>query len=67
MSTGNYPNEDDLLRQALSAWEEFSLCTTQSTQEDEDTIQAIHEGIADMEASRMRPLDDLLAEARKSA
>lgn len=47
MSTGAFQSEDDLLRDALTAW--------QMRNEDMASIRA---GIADMEAGRMRPFED---------
>lgn len=48
LATGRYTSEEDVLREALFALRE----------RDEDLV-ALREGIADMEAGRVRPLKDV--------
>jgi antitoxin ParD1/3/4 len=54
MATGGYASEDELLLDAFAALR----------QRDED-LAAIQAGIADMEAGRVRPLDDVFADLRR--
>jgi antitoxin ParD1/3/4 len=53
MATGRYATEDELLKDALL-----------TLSEREATLADIRAGIADMEAGRMRPLDDVVDEIR---
>jgi predicted transcriptional regulator len=53
MSAGVYPTEDDLLRDAISA--------LRGQRED---VAAVRAGIADMEAGRVRPFQEVAAEIR---
>ena len=53
LATGQYRTEDDVLREALDA-----------LRRQDEELQAIREGIADMEAGRYRPLDEVDAEIR---
>jgi len=54
LATGEYASEDDVLLDAMLALEKRDA-----------TVAAIREGIADMDAGRMRPLDDVGAEIRR--
>ena len=54
MTTGNYNSEDELLLDALRTLD----------QRNED-LAAIQEGIDDMEAGRMRPLEGVADDIRK--
>jgi len=54
MATGNYKTEDELLRDALQALAERS-----------DDLIAIQDGIDDMLAGRVHPLDEVDAEIRQ--
>jgi antitoxin ParD1/3/4 len=54
MTTGAYTSEDELLLDAFAALR----------QRDED-LAAIQAGIADMEAGRVRPLDDVFEDLRR--
>jgi predicted transcriptional regulator len=47
MTSGHFQSEDELLREALSTWND----------RDAD-LAAIRRGIADMEAGRMRPFEE---------
>jgi Arc/MetJ-type ribon-helix-helix transcriptional regulator len=47
MTTGEFASEDELLRDALTAWRDRNA-----------DLAAIRRGIADMEAGRMRPFED---------
>lgn len=51
MTTGHFETEDELLRDALTAWQERNA-----------DLAAIGRGIADMEAGRMRPFEDAVRE-----
>ena len=53
MATGKYPSEEDLLREALQALVDRN-----------EGIAAIAEGIADMEAGRVRPFTEVVNEIR---
>lgn len=64
MTAGGYSSEDEVLRDALSALEQFGHSEEDAKQEDQDAAAAVREGAADMEAGRMRPLREVLAEAR---
>jgi antitoxin ParD1/3/4 len=48
MEAGKYTSEDDVLRDALTALRDRN-----------EDMEAIREGIADMEAGRMRPLEEV--------
>ena len=54
MATGNYKTEDELLRDALQALAERS-----------DDLIAIQDGIDDMLAGRVQPLEEVDAEIRQ--
>lgn len=54
MSDGAYASEADLLRDALEALDAQNA-----------DLSAIQSGIEDMEARRMRPLDDVAADIRQ--
>lgn len=51
MATGGFRSEDDLLRDALTTWKRRN-----------DDLAAIREGVADMEAGRVYPLEDVFDE-----
>ena len=53
LATGEYGSEDEVLLDAMRA-----------LQDRDQTIMAIREGIADMEAGRTRPLEEVDAEIR---
>ena len=54
LATGSYTSEDDVLRDAVRALER-----------EKEEIAAIREGIDDMEAGRIRSLDEVDREIRK--
>ncbi len=54
MSDGNYDTEDDVLRDALEALDARNA-----------DLAAIHAGIDDMEAGRMRPIGDVADDIRQ--
>lgn len=54
MSVGDYDTEAELLRDALSALDAQNA-----------DVAAIQAGIDDMEAGRMRPLDDVASDIRQ--
>ena len=54
LATGKYRSEDDVLREALDA-----------LQRHDGELQAIQEGIDDMQAGRFRPLEQVGAEIRR--
>jgi len=54
MATGRYSSEDDVLRAAMRALERFDT-----------EVEAIQQGINDMEAGRMRPLEEFDREFRQ--
>jgi Arc/MetJ-type ribon-helix-helix transcriptional regulator len=51
MTVGGFQSEDELLRDALGAW-----------QRQQDDMAAIREGIAEMEAGQTRPFEDFAKE-----
>jgi len=53
MATGNYSSEEEVLRSALAV-----------LQQHEEDFEAICEGLADLEAGRVRPFSELDAEFR---
>jgi Arc/MetJ-type ribon-helix-helix transcriptional regulator len=64
MATGGYASEDDVLREALLAFGEFARCPDEVDEEYRQAVAAVQEGMADAEAGRMRPLRDIIDEAR---
>lgn len=54
LSSGLYTSEDEVLLEAMLA-----------LQDRDETIAAVREGLADMEAGRVRTLQDVDAEMRK--
>jgi Arc/MetJ-type ribon-helix-helix transcriptional regulator len=66
MAAGGYSTEDEVLRDALSALEQFGHSAEDAREEYRQAAAAVREGTADMEAGRMRPLREVLAEARSS-
>lgn len=54
MTAGIYRTEDDLLRDAIRA-----------LREQREDLAAIRAGIADMEAGRVRPFEEVAAEIRR--
>jgi predicted transcriptional regulator len=57
-------SEDDLLRDALAALGSCVHSPAAAKEEYRQTIAAIKQGVADMEAGRMQPLREILEEAR---
>jgi len=66
MATGDYANEDDVLRDALDALGRFTHTPAEADEEYRQTVAAVREGLADMDAGRMRPLRELIEEDKKS-
>ena len=64
MATGAYTSEDEVLREALRAFGEFVHSPEDVDEEYRQTVAAVQEGLADAEAGRMRPLRDIIDEAR---
>lgn len=66
MALGGYQTEDEVLRDALGALRHFAPAREAAEAEFRDAVEAVKEGIADMEAGRMRPLQDVLQDARRN-
>ncbi len=64
MAAGGYNSEDEVLRDALDALGQFVHSREEAEEEYRQTVAAVREGAADMEAGRMRPLRTILQEAR---
>ena len=64
MTAGGYASEDDVLRDALAALGQFAHSREDADEEFRLTVAAVKQGVADMEAGRMRPLRAILNEAR---
>jgi Arc/MetJ-type ribon-helix-helix transcriptional regulator len=62
MTAHGYASEDDVLRDALDALGHFAHSCEDAEEEFRQTVAAVREGIADMEAGRMRPLREMLDE-----
>ena len=54
IALGNYANEDDVLRDALEALDARNA-----------DLAAIRAGVEDMEAGRMRPIDEVAQDIRR--
>jgi len=63
MAVGGYASEDDLLRDALDALQQFAHSRQQVEGEYREAVAAVRVGVSDMKAGRMRPLRDLISEA----
>lgn len=61
MAVGNYGSEDDVLRDALRALYEQRRAVLE---EDRTVVEGIRRGLADMQAGRSRPFEELDAEFR---
>lgn len=66
MASGGYASADELVRDALDALEQFRYSSEDAKEEYRQAVNAVREGAADVEAGRMRPLRDVLAEARSA-
>jgi|GEM_PF-647605 len=64
MALGGYSSEDDVLRVALNVLGQCVDFDDEDSEEFRQTVAAVQEGIADMEAGRMRPIEELIEEAR---
>ena len=64
MATGGYASVDEVLREALQAFGAFVHCPEEVDAEYRQAVAAVQEGVADAEAGRMRPLRDIIVEAR---
>lgn len=64
MTARGYASEDDVLRDALDALGQFAHSREDADEEFRLTVAAVKQGVADMEAGRMRPLRAILNEAR---
>lgn len=65
MALGGYTSREEVLRDALDALSQFSHDAPDLDREFEETVAAVREGLADFEAGRMRPLQDLIDENRR--
>lgn len=65
MAAGQYETEDDVLRDALHVLTEYTRAAAEDDEEFQATVDAVERGYADMKAGRVRPADELLAEARQ--
>jgi len=66
MALGGYTSPEDVLRDALDALDQFAHTASEQDAEFQATVEAVREGLADAEAGKMRPLRDLLDEARRA-
>lgn len=64
MAIRGYTSEDDVLRDALDALGRFAHSRVEAEEEYRQAVTAVREGVADMEAGRMRALRTVLDEAR---
>ncbi len=64
MATGAYASEDEVLREALLAFGAFVHSPKEVDEEYRQTVAAVQEGLADVEAGRVRPLRSIIDEAR---
>ncbi|MGD9646042.1 MAG: type II toxin-antitoxin system ParD family antitoxin [Pirellulales bacterium] len=64
MALGGYSSPDEVLRDALEALSQFGHDASDRDREYDETVTAVREGLADVEAGRMRPLRDLIEENR---
>ncbi len=67
MASGGHDSEDEVRRNALQALGEFVHSREDFDEEYWQTVAAVREGAADAETGRMRPLRELLDEARRRA
>jgi Arc/MetJ-type ribon-helix-helix transcriptional regulator len=63
MAAGGYTSEDEVLRDALEALGYFVHSQMEAEEEYRQTVAAVREGVADMEAGRTRPLRTIFEEA----
>lgn len=64
MTARGYASEGDVLRDALDTLGQFAHSPEEAEEEYRQAVAAVKEGVADMEADRMRPLRAILDEAR---
>jgi Arc/MetJ-type ribon-helix-helix transcriptional regulator len=64
MAAGGYASEDEVLREALLAFGELVRSPEEVGEEYRQTVAAVEAGVADANAGRMRPLRDIIDEAR---
>ncbi|MEX0977967.1 MAG: hypothetical protein WDZ48_03900 [Pirellulales bacterium] len=67
MALGGYASEDEVLRHALEVLGQFAFSPEEINEEYRQSLSAIRDGIADMEAGRMRPLRDIIRESHNKA
>lgn len=60
MATGIYSSEDDVLRDALKTLGEFVHSDEDVADEYRQTVDAVRDGVADVNASRLKPLRAIL-------
>ena len=65
MATGIYSSEDDVLRDALKTLGEFIHSDEDVAEEYRQTVDAVREGIADVDAGRLQPLCAILGDASR--
>lgn len=65
MAAGGYASADDVLRDALLVLGEAIHSSEAMQEEYRQTVIAVQEGVRDAEAGRVRPLRDLIDDARK--
>ena len=61
LQSGEYPTEDDVLRDALRALDERQFVVIE---EDPVVVEGIRRGLADMKAGRSQPVEDFDKEIR---
>jgi len=66
MARGGYASEDDLLRDALAALSQFQWTDAELTEEFQQTVEAVREGLDDFAAGRSIPLRELIQKHRDS-
>ena len=62
LSSGAFESTDDVLREALRVLGDPAHAAELAEAEYHETVAAIRDGIADMEAGRMRPLRAIISE-----
>jgi predicted transcriptional regulator len=62
MAAHGYTSEDDVLRDALNALGQISVAPDAASEEYQQSVLAVREGLADMEAGRMVPVRNLFAD-----
>jgi Arc/MetJ-type ribon-helix-helix transcriptional regulator len=67
MALGGYASEDEVLRHALAVLGQFAYSPEEIDEEYRQSLSAIRDGLADMEAGRMRPLREIIRDARDKA